>query len=92
MSQEEFYARQAVGEALQVLAQHRIISARKMTDGERVEGLIEEIRAIVMLSDALTRDECAAIERAVDALELAASPFWPAPPVVSPPGLEDFQP
>jgi hypothetical protein len=91
MSKEEFYAQQAVGEALQVLRQHRILAVREMTEGERVLALTEEIRSIAILSRAITKGDRAAIERAVDDLERACAPFWPAPPREIPPGMEGFQ-
>jgi predicted AAA+ superfamily ATPase len=82
----------SVGEALQALAQHRILAVREMTDSERVEAMIEEIRSIVVLSNAVSPSERHEIEQALDNLEHVACLCLQEPAPVPPAGLGDFQP
>lgn len=92
MKNLELEALCSVGEALQVLAQHRILAVREMTDSERVEARIEEIRSIVALSNAVSPAERDGIEQALAALECASACLCPQGSAPVPPGLEDFQP
>jgi hypothetical protein len=92
MKNFEFGALCSVGEALQVLAQHRIIAARAMTDSERVGAMIEEIRSIVVLSNAVSPADRHGIEQALDNLEHVACLCLQEPAPVPPAGLGDFQP
>jgi hypothetical protein len=82
----------SIGEALQVLAQHRILAVREMTDSERVEARIEEIRSIVVLSNTVSPSERHEIEQALDNLEHVCVRLLPQDPAPVPPGLEDFRP
>jgi hypothetical protein len=92
MKNFEFGALCSVGEALQVLAQHRIIAARAMTDSERVGAMIEEIRSIVVLSNAVSPSARHEIEQALDNLEHVCACLCPQEPAPVPPGLEGFRP